>query len=284
MAKFKDLFTLKRSLNFFKRIVISTVLVSTFFVLTQDFQIFPGALAAFFSSSPLVPDDVQETKVTTRDGETVSVWRVQAKGTPRRQVILLFHGNAESLSSIVSIQRWFASLGFTSYAVEYRGYAGNTGFPSEQGIYLDSEAAMDLLVKNENITAQDVVIFGNSIGSGPAAYTAQKYGVGTLVLVAPYTSLTDIVRDLPFFGYLHPFLWYRFPVQEYTAKLTNTCVVAAHGKLDSTIDYHHSEELNRSYRGTRSYTLILSDGAGHNDIFGAVSDDIAKALDACLLE
>jgi acetyl esterase/lipase len=271
-----------RGARFLIRLFAASLVVAAFFVATQDLQIFPGIVSGAFRSAPLAPKWVREEMVQTADGETLPVWRVQGKAPQRKQVALILHGNADSLSTITPVQRWLASSGFTSYAIEYRGYAGSTGFPSENGIYLDGEAGIELLFRNEKLTAADVIVFGQSIGTGPAAYLAQKYSVGTLVLVAPYTSLTNVVRELPVFGYLYPFLRYNFPTQEFVGRLKDTCVVAAHGRLDSTIAYYHSEELKRAYRGNKTYILISAASAGHNDILGAVIEEISEALVGCV--
>ena len=230
----------------------------------------------------MVPSDVTETKVTTADGSVVPVWKVTGVSPLKKQVLLFFHGNAETLSNVVYSQRMFSTLGFTSYAVEYQGFPGTTGSLSEVGFYQNGETAIELLLKNEAIKPPDVIVFGNSIGTGPASYIAQKYNVGTLLLTAPYTSLPDVVKEMPLVGLLSPFLWYRFPVGEYIANLKDTCVVDAHGRRDTVIPYLHSEELKKLYRGTRSYSLITSDTAGHNDIFSSATNDIFTALDRCL--
>lgn len=255
-----------------------------FFVATQDFQVFPGVLASILGRPPAAPKDVEEILLTTKDAQHIVMWRAKVKDSKRNQVALLFHGNAETLENFVQIQRWFRSLGFTSYAVEYRGYGRSSGWPSERGIYLDAQAAIEEVIQREHVSTNDIIVLGNSIGSGPAAFVANEYKVGTLVLIAPYTSLNDVVREMPFFGYLSPFLWTSFPTKRFVQGLSNTCVVAAHGKHDSTIPYHHSLELKNSYQGSRGYALLSSEGAGHNDIFGSEHQEIARAIDNCLKE
>ena len=101
------------ALRFAKRFVVATVLVSTFFVAVQDFLIFPGALTGLIASAPIPPSTAVEHRITTSDGETISVWRVAGLGTTlRKEVVLLFHGNAESLATTIALQKWFVSLGY----------------------------------------------------------------------------------------------------------------------------------------------------------------------------
>ena len=265
------------------RLIIATIAVSAFFVVTQDFHIFPELYTSLLGGKETPQDaGVQELTTLAADGQAVMVWRMKANQERAQHVALLFHGNAERLKSFLRIQRWLSSIGITSYSMEYRGFGGwGSGWPSERGIYSDAEAAFHLLVREEQVPAQDVLILGSSIGTGTAAYIAQKFSAGILVLLSPYTSLTDVVAEMPFYGYLSPFLWYRFPTIEYIRALDQTCVVTAHGRKDTTIPFHHSQELKAAYRGRGTFTLIESDEAGHNDILKYSRGSIEKAIAAC---
>jgi acetyl esterase/lipase len=267
---------------FVKRLIGSTLAVSLVFIATQDLQVFPGAIDGFLREKITVPNDAIEFKLTTSDNKKILAWRVNSIESPRRKVVLLFHGNADSLTSTIGIQRWLAAHRFTNYALEYRGYPGCSGFPSEKGLYLDGEAAMDLVLRNERVTPQDVVIFGFSIGTGPASFIAQKYQVHTLILLAPYVDLKRVASDIPLFGFLSPFFWYNFPNYAHIQQLRDTCVIDAHGKLDSVIPYYHSEELRQAYRGSSTYTLITSETGGHNDLLASVQSELLAALDKCI--
>lgn len=267
-----------RLIPFVGRLLAASVIVGAFFVLTQDFQIFPG----MGRSATTPPEDVTEFSVTTSDGEKITAWRVTAPAPAQPTAALLFHGNAQSLASFLHVQRWFAAHGITNYAVSYRGYGQSSGFPSEEGIYRDGEAVMNLLLSNERLTPQDVVVFGNSIGTGPAAYIAARYNTHSLILIAPYADLPSLVSELPLFGLLSPFLWYRFPVREYVGKLVDTCVIAAHGELDTTIPFHHATTVRDAYVGKSTFRLIAAPGAGHNDILRHTSDAVMRALRTCL--
>ena len=266
------------------RLTIATALISAFFVAAQDFLIFPGLYSSYlFGRTNQAPSDVEPLTTTSEDGHTVPVWRMRAAENPRKAVALLFHGNAEHLQSFVHMQRWLRSLGITSYAAEYRGYNGReSGWPSESGFYLDGDAAFQLLQREEGVSPSQVLVLGSSIGTGTAAHVAQKHQVGTLVLLSPYSSLTELASELPLFGLLTPFLRYHFPTNDYVSRLTDTCVVLAHGKRDGTIPFHHSEQLKTAYRGTNRFTLIASDDAGHNDLMLRASREVATGVEACL--
>lgn len=273
--------TFNKIIKVFLSISISTLFVSLFFILTQDIQIFPGVINGAISNTSTPPEDFHEEIIETSDGERIILWHTQPKDIKSKQVVLMFHGNGDSIENLVEIQKVFALIGMASYSVEYRGYGSSTGFPSERGIYIDSEAAIEFILKKERISAKDIIVYGNSIGTAPASYVANKFNVGTLVLTAPFTSLPSVVKETPLFGYLHSFVWYSFPNQEYISQLKNTCVVSAHGKQDTIIPYHHSVKLKESYKGNKSYTLITSDSSGHNDILSATFKEILVAINKC---
>lgn len=264
------------------RLILSTFLVSLFFIATQDFHIFPGLYSGLFASKSInPPSEVEAFKISSADGHSVPVWRVKGSPGPRSKVALLFHGNAETLQSFSHVQTWLKSLGVTSYALEYRGYSGTSGWPSELGFRLDGEAAFEFLLREEKLKPDEILVLGSSIGTGPAAYVAQKYSAGALVLLAPYTSLTDLIKEMPLLGLLAPFMWYQFPTKQYISELSNTCLVLTHGKNDSTIPFHHSEQLKKLYNGTGSITFVASETAGHNNLLYWTRKELGKAINNC---
>lgn len=201
----------------------------------------------------------------------------------KKQVALIFHGNAEFIADLKQEQYFLRDLGISSYVTEYRGYYGrNSGWPSEKGFYLDAEAAVDFILKQENISASDLIIIGRSIGTGTASYTAEKYQTGTLVLYAPYTSLKDLIGEIPLLGMLTPFVKYNFPIKDYLANLTSTCIVISHGKKDTIIPFTHSSKLSALYKGKIPLTFVKSEDAGHNDLVGYTYKEVGMHIINCI--
>ena len=267
----------KRILRICLRLIISTFLVASFFILTQDIQIFPGTVSGFFSGPQSeavnIPDDIAVFFVTTSDREQIETWYLQS--TNEKAVAIVFHGNADSLYSTYSIQRWLARDGISSYSFDYRGYGRSSGFPSEQGIYRDAEAVYHA-VKNRDLP---LIVLGISIGTGPASYLATQVQPDIVLLLSPYSSLTRVVRETPLLGYLTPFLKYTFPVKDYLASVRNACIIIAHGTKDSTIPVSHSRELKEHYP-----EIIYSEfkEAGHNSLLSVGHQHIKALLLNCL--
>ena len=287
MTSYRPSLTTRYSLGrkvfaFSRRIVGATLVVCLFFVLTQELQIFPGLLHSLtLQGEALPPDGVEALTAISKDGTPVTVWRMRGAGSTKR-VALIFHGNADRLHSFVRVQRWLAESGITSYSVEYRGYRGlESGWPSERGLYEDGEAAFELMRREEGIASDEAIVLGSSIGTGIASHVAATFHPKALVLLSPYTSLKEVVRELPFFGYLSPFLWYRFPTLDNIGALRKSCVIAAHGHRDTVIPFQHSVRLRGAYQGSSTFTLLESADAGHNDILMYTRDQIPTVLSEC---
>lgn len=267
--------------HFFLRLCVGTVVVAVIFVLTQTVQIFPGAFTALLVTRPAdadwIPVGIEAKFIETVDGERIEVWRRRtAKAREPRRVSIIFHGNGETLNSTAWMLPWLNDLGWTVYSFDYRGYGRSSGWPSEAGLYHDSDAVVRYLIKEEGVTPAEILPIGVSVGSGLAAYVAATYGTREVALIAPYTSLPDLVSEIPLIGLLSPFLWYRLPTLEYLQRGSNTRVVIVHGTDDTVIPYAHGERIAEAL-GKRALILPIAD-AGHNDLFRAALDRIGAAI------
>jgi uncharacterized protein len=139
------------------------------------------------------PNGYRFVETTTSDGLKLrTAYRAAKDG---KRTLLFFHGNGDSLTGAAAATRMLTDAGFGALLVEYRGYGGNPGSPSEQGLYLDGEAAIKWLAGN-GISPKDAVIIGNSIGSGPATEMALLHSPAALVLISGFASLPFVVSEL----------------------------------------------------------------------------------------
>lgn len=266
-----------------ERVVVLVGALVTLTVLTQPLQVFPGIVARLGGETPKPPSWAERSVVVTSDGESLETWKVSPADRRFRQVALVFHGNGDDLRNAVHYQAWLRTHGFVSYAFDYRGYGNSSGFPSERGLYLDAEAIYQHVIEREGLRPQDILAFGVSLGTGPAAYLASRHPIGTLALISPYTSIRDVARGRGVLGLLAPFLWYSFPVEAFIKELRDTCVVLAHGKRDRVIPWAHSQTLQSRYAGASRLSLLLNDEGGHNDVLLRDGARIATALGDCAL-
>jgi uncharacterized protein len=142
----------------------------------------PGELAA---------QGVREVAVTTRDGLSLASWYLPPPDG--RPVVLYCHGNGGHIGYRAGRLRRLADAGFGVLLLEYRGYGGNPGAPTEAGLYADADAAMEFL-ERQSIPPDRIVLWGESLGSAVAVAVAAARTVGAIVLEAPFTSVAALAQ------------------------------------------------------------------------------------------
>ena len=134
---------------------------------------------------------VGEVMLTTADGLLLLSWYLPPR--PGRPVVAYFHGNGGHIGYRIERLLRFAREGYGVLMLEYRGYGGNPGAPSEAGFFIDSDAAFDFL-GHEAVTSNRLVLYGESLGSGVAVRLAVEREVGALILEAPFTSVAEVAQ------------------------------------------------------------------------------------------
>lgn len=271
----------------FARLVLSSV-ASTLLLLTgyiyfiQEQLVFPGlSLPKSHGVYKLLPG-VTTLRFSTSDGETLQGFTTINPDAPTEYIGLIMHGNGESAET-QNFLPFFRNVGIQSLTFDYRGYGDSTGRPkSENDIYLDAEAAAEAAQRLSGRPFSKFVILGNSLGSGPAAYLASKLNPRALVLIAGYANLKQVAKTKPIYGWFAFALKYRFPVEEYVQKLTDQCVVVAHGQNDEVIPFSQAERVVASLPSSTRVTKLASDIATHNDIFYKVEDQLVAATRRCI--
>ncbi len=165
------------------------MLVATALLYTQQRRlIFPAP--ASYPQAP--PPGFRLVHTQTDDGLRLAAFYRAA--APGERTILFFHGNGDNLLGAIEATRGPAANGTGLMLVEYRGYGGNPGSPSEAGFYRDGEAAIRWL-GGAGVAPRAIVVVGNSVGSGPATEMALRHDVAALVLVSGFSSLPEAVQS-----------------------------------------------------------------------------------------
>jgi uncharacterized protein len=202
------------------------------------------------------PDRYQFVETKTSDGLALrAAYRAAQDGKP---TLLFFHGNGDSIAGADAATRMLTDAGYGALLVEYRGYGGNPGSPSEQGFYLDGEAAMKWLAA-KGIVPDQTIIIGNSIGSGPATEMALRHSPAGLVLVSGFASLPFVVSDI------RPFIPASLLVRDRyhnEAKLgrIKSPILIIHGDADTLVTPMNAERLATS---APNATRVMVAGKGH---------------------
>lgn len=273
---------------FAARLITAILVIAATIVTLQDVLVFPSAEIWLRSRPRRDPNSlspgVESIMLPISETQSFETWRISADPLPGKKprVAIYFHGNGEVLYNNNAYQGWLRYLGITSYAIDYPGYGLSSGWPSEEGIYKAAETVWKYAVERDKPDPHDMVFLGVSMGTGPATYLASQHNPKALVLVSPYTSIDDVVAERGLFRYLAPLLRTHFPSKKYITQLTDTCVVALHGNLDTVIHSHHSEDLKALYHGDGGFHLITDPDTGHDDVFWKRIADITTELQSCL--
>jgi fermentation-respiration switch protein FrsA (DUF1100 family) len=209
----------------------------------------------------------EEVSLKAADGVPIAVWNVPPQdGKP---VILYFHGNGGALHYRVARFHALIANGIGLVALEYRGYGGLSGKPSEQGLIADAEAAYAFAVAR--YPAQQIVLWGESLGSGVAVALAAEKPVGRVILEAPFTSALAVGQERYWYLPVRLLMKDQFRSDERIGKVTAPLLIL-HGVHDRTIPYAMGEHLFELANKPKHIVRFL-DG-GHEDL------DANGALDA----
>jgi uncharacterized protein len=209
--------------------------------------------------------EAEEQFLTTADAEKIIVWHVPAK--PGHAVILYFPGNGDFLAGSASRFRAMTSDGTGLVALSYRGYAGSTGQPSERGLLLDAAAAYAFT--SARYSADRIVVWGFSLGSGVAVALAAGQPVGKLILEAPYTSTADVAALRFRFAPVRWLMRDQFHSDQRIARVTAPLLIM-HGARDSTIPIGFGERLFSLAHEPKQFVRFPEGGHDDLDNHGAI--------------
>lgn len=241
-------------------LVFYLAVILTIYTLQREMIYFPPISKPSIADAQI--DGIQEVSVTTEDGLTLYGWHA-APTVKSKPTIIRFHGNASHIGWAAERLKTFADAGYGLLLVEYRGYAGNPGQPTEQGFYRDGRAFVDWL-KATGVQESDIIVSGESIGSGVAVQMALDYPeIHSLILEAPFTSAVDVAADLYCFLPVRLMMKDRYDNLSKIAQVKSP-VIIVHGDRDTIIPYTHGKKLFDSVVGAKF--MITVDGGGHNDL------------------
>ena len=187
----------------------------------------------------------------------------QAPKAPENRVILYFHGNAGSLGGRSDKAARFIDQGFGFLFPSYRYNAGIGGDPSEQALIQDGKYALEWLL-NQGYETDQIILYGESLGSGVAVALATEYQVNAVILEAPYSSVADVAQGIYWFM---PVQWLVHDKFDSVARVTdtNSPILIVHGTQDRTIPIRYGRKLHQATQGKSEFVAI--EGAGHADLY-----------------
>jgi fermentation-respiration switch protein FrsA (DUF1100 family) len=200
----------------------------------------------------------EEVTLDTPDGERLLVWHVVPRdGKP---VVLYFQGNGGGLDLRANRFRNLTSDGTGLVALNYRGYGGSTGSPTEAGLITDAQTAHAFAAAR--YAPERLVLWGESLGTGVAVALAATRPVGRVLLESPYTSTVDVAASIYPIIPVRLLMKDQFRSDERIAQV-DVPVLILHGALDRIIPIRFGERLYGMVRGSKQFIRLPQ--ADHND-------------------
>jgi fermentation-respiration switch protein FrsA (DUF1100 family) len=257
-----DLLSLPRASLFL--IVGAYVLITAYMYVTQrSHQYFPGRQGLTASAAGL--QGVEDLKLASGDGGTLQAWYSAAK--PGKATILYFHGNGGEIADRPERFAAYQAEGFGVFFLSYRGYGASTGSPSEAGLVDDARAAHNWLMA-KGIAPDEIMLVGESLGSGVAVQLAAERKIKALALEAPFASAVNIAAAAYWWLPVRFLMKDRYESFSFIDKVKAPLLVI-HGDLDDIVPLSEGKALFA--RAHEPKEMVVVTGGGHGSIFSSDS-------------
>jgi len=212
------------------------ILISTY--LFQRNLLYHPSENNYFGDQLLV--SVEKVKIKTKDNIELLSW-YHTKNNNDYKTILFLHGNAGTLENRIHKINHFKDMNINFLLVAWRGFSGNKGQPTEQNLYEDARSAVKWL-DSKGIKENNIIIYGESLGTGIATEIAQNKNFAGIILESPFTSMIEAGKDK------YPYLPVKFLLKdkyESEKKIKNikSPILIMHGKVDNIVPFHMGKKM-----------------------------------------
>jgi uncharacterized protein len=184
--------------------------------------------------------EVKKVQITTSDNINLLGW-FHKKNLNKFKTIVYFHGNAGKLENRIHKLNHFKDMDVNFLIISWRGFSGNSGKPSEQGLYEDGKSAIDWL-KNMGLVERDIILYGESLGTGIATQIAQNKKFAGLILETPFTSMVDAAKNAYPYIPVDLLLKDRYE-NDKKIKNINIPVLVMHGEADQIVPFEMGKKI-----------------------------------------
>lgn len=243
-----------------RAVLVGYVLVGTvLYFLQEKFMFHPKVLdndAVLNISQPY-----EEIRLPVSDGKMIHITRFTTTDSVPRGAVLYFHGNRNNVEHYASASELLTQSGYEVWMPEYPGFGKSTGERSETIMKQDAELVYKLL--RSRFAADSIIIYGRSLGSGPASWLASRVDCKRLILETPYSSMVDLMQH---YAFIFPVRWlakYEFDNKACLPDV-DAPVTIFHGTSDGVIPIKLAHKLAAA--SPANTELIEVQGGGHNDL------------------
>ena len=199
----------------------------------------------------------------TAQGLKLHGWYIAGPAEVENSTWIWFHGNGGNIGHRVDeLAMLRHRLGVNLFIFDYQGYGKSQGEPTEQGTYRDARAALEYVVNRPGIDPSKIVYFGRSLGSAVAVELETEKPPAGLILVSPFSSVSDMARVAFPFLPLNRLLKGRYDSVPRIRQI-QTPLLIIHGALDEMVPVVQGRALFEAANEPKTFRLLP--GAGHND-------------------
>ena len=183
---------------------------------------------------------IEKVKINTSDNIELLGW-YHEKDLKKHKTIIFFHGNAGSLENRIHKLNHFKDMNINFLIIAWRGFSGNKGKPTEEGLYADGNSAINWL-KEKGLKDEDIIIYGESLGTGIATEIAQNKNFAGLILETPFTSMIEAAKN--FYPYIPVGLILKDKYENNEKiKNINVPILVMHGESDQIVPFWMGKKI-----------------------------------------
>ena len=184
--------------------------------------------------------EVEEIKILTSDNLLLNGW-FHKKDIRNYKTIIYFHGNAGTLDNRIHKLNHFKDININFLIIAWRGFSGNEGKPTEKGLYIDGQSAVNWILK-QGAKESDIILYGESLGTGIATEIAQNKNYAGVILETPFTSMTAAAQK--FYPYIPVSLLLKDRYEnEKKISNINIPILIMHGEKDNIIPFSMGKKI-----------------------------------------
>ena len=184
--------------------------------------------------------DIENVRIKTSDNIELLGW-YHEKNLKDFKTLIFFHGNAGSLENRIHKLNHFQDMNINFLIIAWRGFSGNKGNPSEQGLYEDGKSAIDWLIK-KGVSEKNLILYGESLGTGVATHLAQNKNFAGVILETPFTSMIDAAKK--FYPYIPVKLLLKDKFENYKKiKNIDSPILIMHGEADQLVPFSMGKKI-----------------------------------------
>lgn len=224
-----------------------------------------------------LPTKTREVKFKADNGKMLDGFYIK-NNNPTAKLVLVCHGNAGSVADRIPLAAHLAAAGASALVFDYEGYGDSEGESKMSRLIPDAVSAFDYAKNELGYKAEDIILYGESIGCGVATGTMQKRTPKAIILQSPFVSLMQTARDKLFFLYTLPDIVIVEPQLNNMAAVIkeHPPLLLMHGEDDKTLPCRYSKELYE--KALEPKQLVIIPKVDHNDMYVGTNQLVLKTL------